>query len=141
MSAGRRGRGPEPHGCKRVKKKPFAPLPATGRARGAPRGTRHGRPGEETPPGEYTVGDKSENPAWSRIGKPIIPFGDPRNPLGTRWMGWFRDGFKTSYGFHGTSEPESVGQASSDGCIRLLRDDVERMFDILPIGARVIVRE
>jgi len=100
-----------------------------------------GRPGEETPPGEYTVGDKSENPAWSRIGKPIIPFGDPRNPLGTRWMGWFRDGFKTSYGFHGTSEPESVGQASSDGCIRLLRDDVERMFDILPIGARVIVRE
>ena len=100
-----------------------------------------GRPGEETPPGEYTIGDKIENPPWSRIGQEIIPFGDPRNPLGTRWMGWFRDGFKTSYGFHGTSEPESVGLASSDGCIRLLRDDVERMFDILPIGAHVLVRE
>lgn len=100
-----------------------------------------GRPGEESPVGEYTIGDKIENPPWSRIGQPIIPFGDPRNPLGTRWLGWFREGFKTSYGFHGTSEPESVGRASSDGCIRLLQQDVERMFDILPIGAQVLVRE
>ncbi len=100
-----------------------------------------GRAGEETPPGEYTIGDKIENPPWARIGQPIIPFGDSRNPLGTRWMGWFRAGVKTSYGFHGTSEPESIGLASSDGCIRLLKDDVERLFGILPKDAQVIVRE
>lgn len=99
-----------------------------------------GRPGEETPPGEYTVRNKLENPPWMKEGQEPIPFGDPRNPLGTRWMGWARDGGKTSYGFHGTWEPESIGEAASDGCVRLLNEDAEELFQILPEGAPIRVQ-
>jgi hypothetical protein len=99
-----------------------------------------GRPGEETPPGSYTVRNKLENPPWMKEGQEPIPFGDPRNPLGTRWVGWSREGAKTSYGFHGTWDQDSVGRAASDGCVRLLNEDVEELFQILPEGAPVDVR-
>lgn len=99
-----------------------------------------GRPGEETPPGDYTVRNKLENPPWMKDGQEPIPFGDPRNPLGTRWMGWSRDGAKTSYGFHGTWEPDSIGQAASDGCIRFTNEHVEELFQILPEGAQIRIR-
>jgi len=99
-----------------------------------------GRPGEETPPGDYTVRNKIDNPPWMKEGQEPIPFGDPRNPLGTRWIGWSREGVKTSYGFHGTWEPDSVGQASSDGCVRFRNEDVEVLFQILPEGAPIRIQ-
>jgi hypothetical protein len=100
-----------------------------------------GRPGEDTPPGEYVVRNKLENPPWMKEGQEPIPFGDPRNPLGTRWMGWSTlDDGRTSYGFHGTWEPESIGQAASDGCIRLLNEDVEELFQVLPEGAPIRIQ-
>ena len=98
-----------------------------------------GRPGEETITGEFVVGTKSTNPMWTKIGQDPIPFGDPRNPLGTRWIGWNRER-PTSYGFHGTTDPHSIGQAASDGCIRLRNEDVEELFEILPVGAPIFVR-
>ncbi len=100
-----------------------------------------GRAGEETPTGEFHAGDKLENPPWMKTGQPMVPFGDPANPLGTRWIGWFQGGAKTSYGFHGTTDPESIGQPSSDGCVRLHNADVEELFRILPEGASILVRE
>jgi hypothetical protein len=99
-----------------------------------------GRPGEETPPGDYLVKNKLENPSWMKEGQEPIPFGDHRNPLGTRWIGWSRDGAKTSYGFHGTWQPESIGQAASDGCVRFLNEDVEELFQILPEGAPIRIQ-
>jgi lipoprotein-anchoring transpeptidase ErfK/SrfK len=100
-----------------------------------------GRPGEDTPPGDYVVKNKLENPPWMKEGQEPIPFGDPRNPLGTRWMGWSTpEGARTSYGFHGTWEPESIGQAASDGCIRLLNDDAEELFLVLPEGAPIRIQ-
>ena len=41
----------------------------------------------------------------------------------------------------GTKEPESVGRASSDGCVRLVNGAVEELFAILPEGASILVRE
>jgi hypothetical protein len=99
-----------------------------------------GRAGEETPPGVYSVRNKLEDPPWMKEGQEPIPFGDPRNPLGTRWIGWSAmDGAKTSYGFHGTWEPDSIGQAASDGCVRFLNPDIEELFRILPEGAPILV--
>ena len=100
-----------------------------------------GRPGEETPTGDYTAIEKTEKPSWMKVGQEPIPFGDPRNPLGTRWIGWARGGAKTTYGFHGTKEPESIGRAASDGCVRFLNEDVEELFQILPEGAPILVQE
>jgi len=99
-----------------------------------------GRPGEETPVGSFTVRNKLENPPWMKEGQDPIPFGDPRNPLGTRWIGWDKEGAKTSYGFHGTWDQQSIGQAASDGCVRFLNSDVEQLFQILPEGAPIVVQ-
>lgn len=96
-----------------------------------------GRPGHETPPGKYTAGTKQENPSWMRSGYAPVPFGDPENPLGTRWISW--EG-RVGYGYHGTWEPEAIGTAASDGCVRLRNEDVERLFEILPVGADIDVR-
>lgn len=72
-----------------------------------------------------------------RPGHAPVPYGDPGNPLGTRWIAW--DG-RQGFGFHGTWSPETVGTAASDGCIRLRNEDVERLFEILPQGAEIDVR-
>lgn len=100
-----------------------------------------GRSGEETPPGDYVAIEKTDNPSWMKVGQDPIPFGDPRNPLGTRWIGWGQDGRKTSYGFHGTKDPESIGKEASDGCVRFLNHDVEELFQILPEGAPIRIRK
>ena len=99
-----------------------------------------GRAGEETITGVFTAGNKLENPPWMKVGQEMVPFGSPENPLGTRWIGWFADGVKTSYGFHGTWEPESIGHPSSDGCVRFRNADVEVLFEILPEGSPILVR-
>lgn len=96
-----------------------------------------GREGHETPPGKYRAGVKQEKPPWMRAGHEPVPYDSPDNPLGTRWIAW--DG-RQSYGFHGTWEPETIGTAASDGCIRLRNEDVERLFEILPQGAEIDVR-
>ena len=78
---------------------------------------------------------------WFRPGEAPVPFGDPQNPLGTRWIAWFSpDGKKTSLGFHGTNEPESMGKMVSEGCVRMRNNDVEVLFEVVPRDSTVIVR-
>ena len=50
------------------------------------------------------------------------------------------DGKKTSFGFHGTNDEAGVGQRVSRGCIRLRNDDVRELYELLPVGAQVIVQ-
>ncbi len=100
-----------------------------------------GAQGQDTPVGEYVVGELIEEPSWFRRGQPMVPYGDPKNELGTRWIGWKRpDGTATNYGFHGTWEPERIGEAASDGCVRLRNLDVEDLFEILPRGTAILVQ-
>ena len=96
-----------------------------------------GKAGHETPLGTFTIGDKLENPPLSTKG---LPYGHPDNPLGTRWLALLRDGQKSSYGIHGTTDPSGVGGEVSLGCIRMRNDDVNELFKILPRGAEVIIQ-
>ncbi|MEO0649982.1 MAG: L,D-transpeptidase [Planctomycetota bacterium] len=100
-----------------------------------------GREGEETLTGDFTAGLKQKEPMFWGVSPPV-PFGDPDNPLGTRWIGWRIEGEEadTSYGLHGTWEPESIGTASSEGCVRMRNENMETLFDIIPTGAQIIVR-
>jgi lipoprotein-anchoring transpeptidase ErfK/SrfK len=96
-----------------------------------------GKPGNETQVGTFTVGEKIPEPTWFQPGRAPVPYGDPENPLGTRWIAWEgTDGL----GFHGTNEPEGVGGDVSLGCIRMHNEHVEELFEILPRGATVLVR-
>ncbi len=99
-----------------------------------------GKPGHETPIGVFRIGHKIEKPAHTTKG---LPYGDPDNPLGTRWMGLRRSGQKkdTSYGIHGTWLPEGVGGAVSEGCVRMRNEDVNALFEILPREAEVVIQQ
>lgn len=99
-----------------------------------------GRPGWETPIGDYTVKQKIRNPTWVHpLNGSVIPGGDPENPLGHAWIGFWTDG-KNWIGFHGTPNPESVGTAASHGCIRMYNHDVEELFNKVSLGTEVVVR-
>ena len=43
------------------------------------------------------------------------------------------------YGIHGTTIPESVGNASSHGCFRMLNDDCEEVYRIVSVGTPVMI--
>ena len=94
-----------------------------------------------TPPGVYFVRYKERNPAWRNPGSSwargmpwYMPPG-PRNPLGTRALGLDRGALV----IHGTPEPWTIGSRSSHGCIRMLRGDVEKLFDLVPRGTPVFI--
>ncbi|MDB5325819.1 MAG: ykuD [Phycisphaerales bacterium] len=93
---------------------------------------------DSTPTGLWKIGTKLTNPTYynSRdTGPRIIPANDPTNPLGERWLAL--EGIsgqaagKESYGIHGTIDPTSIGQKKSMGCVRLLNEDVNLVYDML----------
>jgi lipoprotein-anchoring transpeptidase ErfK/SrfK len=67
------------------------------------------------------------------------------NPLGARAMDLGKDLGKnlgkSAYRIHGTNAPETIGQALSLGCFRLVNDDVVDLYDRVSVGTRVIVRQ
>ena len=87
-----------------------------------------GRKGWETPIGKFQVMEMIQNPKWIHpLTGQAIPGGDPKNPLGRYWIGFWTDG-KNWIGFHGTPNPRSVGTAASHGCIRMYNKDIEELF-------------
>jgi L,D-transpeptidase ErfK/SrfK len=95
-----------------------------------------GKPGWETPLGEFKVLTMELNPIFKsfKSGR-VIPPG-PDNPLGVRWIGIWTDG-QTQLGFHGTNEPELIGQAVSHGCIRMMNKDVVKLYAQVKNGTPV----
>jgi lipoprotein-anchoring transpeptidase ErfK/SrfK len=99
-----------------------------------------GKPKWETPIGKFKVINMIKNPAWENPfvdNKQIIPPGF-QNPLGERWIGFWTDG-KDEIGFHGTYKRNSVGKASSHGCVRLYNEDVQKLYEIVKLGTPVTV--
>ncbi|MCV0394957.1 MAG: L,D-transpeptidase [Rhizobiaceae bacterium] len=66
--------------------------------------------------------------------------GGPTNALGARALYLFNRNGDTGYRLHGTPEWNSIGQAMSSGCIRLMNQDVIDLYNRTEIGAKVIVR-
>ncbi|MGB9802898.1 LysM peptidoglycan-binding domain-containing protein, partial [Desulfofundulus sp.] len=54
---------------------------------------------------------------------------------GTRWMGLDIPG--GNYGIHGTNNPDSIGKAVSNGCIRMYNHHIEELFPHVPLGTPV----
>lgn len=113
-----------------------------------------GMPGWETPVGSFTVIEKTANPTWEHPASgQLLPPG-PENPLGSRWIGFYRDcqgrsGFNgqehlvvkgcVTAGFHGTPNRSSVGRAVSHGCVRLFDEHARDLFDLVSLGTPVTV--
>jgi len=92
-----------------------------------------------TPEGTFEISEMIKNPDWHPRAGLIIPYGDPRNILGSRWMAFRDTPDHQGFGIHGTTEPTSIGKEASSGCVRMLRDDVERLFEWTPRGAAVLI--
>jgi lipoprotein-anchoring transpeptidase ErfK/SrfK len=101
--------------------------------------------------GTVHVGMKRENPTWfpppemvkrqpelAKYAKSGMEGGDG-NPLGVRALYLYDKGRDTLYRIHGTIEPYSIGQNVSSGCIRMLNENVTELYDLVPIGTKVIV--
>lgn len=65
--------------------------------------------------------------------------GGLQNPLGARALYLHDNGRDTLYRIHGTSEPWSIGQAVSSGCIRMFNHDVIDLYNRVPVGSPVVV--
>ncbi len=94
--------------------------------------------------GVHRVSAKKEWPGWTppsqmRRRRPDLPghmAGGIENPLGARalYLG------STLYRIHGSNEPETIGQAVSSGCFRMTNEDVVDLYNRVPVGATVVVK-
>ena len=66
--------------------------------------------------------------------------GGLENPLGARALYLYRGGRDTYFRIHGTVQNESIGHATSAGCIRLFNQDAIDLFNRTEIGTKVKVR-
>ena len=114
-----------------------------------------GTEGWETPAGRHQVLEMVVEPIWEHpgTGRQVGP--SPQNPLGSRWIGFYRDctprrnawdGERylsvdgcTLAGFHGTPHRWTVGRAVSHGCVRLFEENVQEVFELVQVGTPVTV--
>ena len=95
---------------------------------------------DKTPEGKFVIENKLKNPVWySPDG--IYQFGDPKNVLGTRWIGFEDKKGLYGYGIHGTTDPDSIGKEMSNGCVRLKNEDVEDLFDYVKTKMTVVIQK
>ncbi|MDB5501112.1 MAG: putative L,D-transpeptidase ErfK/SrfK [Tardiphaga sp.] len=95
--------------------------------------------------GLLKISRKAEWPDWTPppemiARQPYLPrfmAGGPGNPLGARamYLG------ATVYRIHGTNQPDTIGTAISSGCFRLVNSDVADLYERIPVGTKVIVRQ
>jgi lipoprotein-anchoring transpeptidase ErfK/SrfK len=95
--------------------------------------------------GLQKISRKQEWPDWRPPPEmiqrqPYLPrfmAGGPGNPLGPRalYLG------QTIYRIHGTNQPETIGHAVSSGCFRLVNNDVIDLYDRVPVGTRVVIKQ
>jgi lipoprotein-anchoring transpeptidase ErfK/SrfK len=97
--------------------------------------------------GHVHVARRAEWPDWTppdvmlkrRPDLPHYMAGGIGNPLGARALYLFNTQGDTGFRIHGTNEPDTIGQAVSSGCIRMLNVDVEDLYDRVKVGTQVNV--
>jgi len=95
--------------------------------------------------GLVKITQKKEWPDWTPPEEmiqrqPYLPrwmAGGPGNPLGARamYLG------TTVYRIHGTNQPQTIGTSISSGCFRLTNPDVSDLYERIPVGTKVIIRQ
>jgi len=94
-----------------------------------------------TPEGLFTIVEKIKNRPYY---KEKIKGGDPKNPLGDRWLGLkvtVNGKVSYAYGIHGNNNEKSIGKYVSAGCIRMHNKDVRWLFDQIKTSTRVLIQK
>ena len=91
------------------------------------------------PDGRRAVLDATDGREIVADGQLIMP------PLGTNQrrykgvLGTHRLNLGNGYALHGTNQPNSIGRSVSHGCIRLLNEDIEKLYAMVPIGTPIYI--
>ncbi|MBE9140932.1 L,D-transpeptidase [Nodosilinea sp. LEGE 07088] len=91
-----------------------------------------------TPLGQFEIFQMIVNPVWQSPWTGEIFSPGPNSALGLRWIG-FVELPGGIIGFHGTPTVDSIGQAASNGCVRLRNEDVLALYAHVSIGMTVVV--
>jgi L,D-transpeptidase ErfK/SrfK len=102
-----------------------------------------------TPLGRTTIVAKVRNPTWTppksvreehakrgEILPEVVPAG-PDNPMGLYSMRLGIPG--GAYLIHGTNRPAGVGMQVTHGCMRLYPEDIEALFNMVPVNTPVMI--
>nr|WP_274363553.1 MULTISPECIES: L,D-transpeptidase family protein [unclassified Paenibacillus] len=96
-----------------------------------------GRTTKLTPEGKFKIVSKIKNRPYY---KDNIPGGDPKNPLGDRWLGLeVGKTYGTTYAIHGNNNPDSIGKYVSAGCIRMNNDEIHWLYDQVKMFTYVVI--
>lgn len=102
-----------------------------------------GVPEYPTPLGTWEIVEKRVNPTWYNpaldswgADMPAVIGPGPGNPLGTRALNLDAPGIR----IHGTYSTSSIGTYASHGCIRMYISDSEELFELVDVGARVLIK-
>ncbi len=98
-----------------------------------------------TPPGHWKIVGITLMPTF-RWDESVLEYGvrsdqfyqlptGPNNPVGILWAGLSKPGI----GIHGTNNPETIGRASSHGCMRTANWDAIRLSKMITKGIPVII--
>jgi lipoprotein-anchoring transpeptidase ErfK/SrfK len=97
-----------------------------------------GKPGWETPTGNYSVMHMAIDPIWENPWTGELIYPGPTNPMGRAVIVFHTIG-DDMIAFHGTPDEGLLGQAVSHGCVRMRNEDILAMYDIVRRGTRVSV--
>lgn len=92
-----------------------------------------------SPDGSVTPLSASDGREIVAGGNVIIP------PFGTTQrkyegvLGTHRLNIGDGYALHGTNQPESIGRSVSHGCVRLLNEDIAKLYEMVPVGTPVFI--
>jgi hypothetical protein len=96
-----------------------------------------GKTEDLTPEGTFKIVNKIKNRPYYKL---KIPGGDPKNPLGDRWMGLEVNGtYGTTYGIHGNHNEKSIGKYVSAGCIRMHNKEIHWLFEEVKLKTTVVI--
>ncbi|MDX7953786.1 L,D-transpeptidase [Lichenihabitans sp. Uapishka_5] len=100
--------------------------------------------------GDAYVGRKSEWATWTPPKEMIqrqpeagkyargMP-GGLENPLGARTLHLYKDGKYTLFTIYATSDPDTIGQGITSGCVGLLSQDMIDLYGRTPVKTKVVV--
>ena len=87
-----------------------------------------------TPPPEMIIRERKKGHIL-----PAYQEGGIDNPLGARALYLYKGKSDSGFRIHGTNQPWTIGLNMSSGCIRMMNQDVEHLYERAGIGSKVIV--
>jgi L,D-transpeptidase YbiS len=98
----------------------------------------------DTPRGQFKVLQKIADPVWKKPdwafveeGKPIPKRDEDRMDYGT--LGEYSFQLGDGYMIHGTLYERLLGRSVTHGCIRVGRDDLRKVWQLVPVGTPVYI--